>query len=245
MKINDKYFSLPPYISTQWNYVKGLYMRGGSLVINLNCGETIQIPGLQPEIVEQIFAAHALFLEQEVSALGTFQKTESFFPSQGLPPFPSKEQMETLFHIQTATSDGVSSLMQHCDEQRDAPELPAEILKKIKSIMQIISPSEALMLPSPEYGCNCPHCQITRAVQVENESTSSIGITDDDDDEEEIVGEEELLFQPWKINQIGENLYTVTSKLEPINEYRVFLGTPVGCTCGSAGCDHILAVLKS
>ena len=65
MKINHKFFSLPPYISTQWSNVKGLYMRSSMVVINLCCGESIHIPGLSNEIIALIFSAHAAHLEQE------------------------------------------------------------------------------------------------------------------------------------------------------------------------------------
>ncbi len=64
MKINDKILSIPPYISTSWSYVKSLQMKGPFLVITLMGGEAINIPNLKGDIIEQIFIAHANFLEK-------------------------------------------------------------------------------------------------------------------------------------------------------------------------------------
>jgi hypothetical protein len=236
MKINHKFFSLPPYISTQWNHVKGLYMRGGVLVINLTCGETIQIPGLDAVLIEQVFAAHAAFLDQEPV---TGPELSGAWPKEDI-VLPSKEQLETFMHFSTAAGEGFTSLMQHNGEQSNAPELPKEMLEKIQSIMQILAPEEVSALGTPKQGCNCPHCQITRAITGDKEEPTML-----QQEPEPEVSEEELHFEQWKIEQTGENLYRVTNKLDPVEEYQVFLGHPVGCTCGNEGCEHILAVLKS
>ena len=62
---------------------------------------------------------------------------------------------------------------------------------------------------------------------------------------DEPVPDAELSFQEWDIVQTGKDLFHVSSRLDPNEQYNVFLGNPVGCTCGKAGCEHILAVLKS
>ena len=44
---------------------------------------------------------------------------------------------------------------------------------------------------------------------------------------------------------MNDKLFTVINKLDQQEKYNVFLGEPVGCTCGKQGCEHMLAVLKS
>lgn len=233
MKINHKFFSLPPYISTQWNHVKGLYMRGGALVINLTSGETIQIPNLQPDIIDLIFSAHAAHLEQEEAAVDATKNALSF---------PSKEQLDGFLHFGAISGDGLTAMMQHNSAHAEAPDLPREILQKIHTIMQVIAPGEMIAISPPERDCNCPHCQITRAIQGEVEPTKA---DETSEPVEEEVTERDLCFEQWNIVQTGDQLFTVTNKLEATEQFQVYLGQPVGCTCGQEGCEHILAVLKS
>ena len=63
--------------------------------------------------------------------------------------------------------------------------------------------------------------------------------------EEEIVSDEDLKFKTWDIVQTGEKLYDVTNPLDTKEQYHVYLGEPVGCTCGEQYCEHIRAVLSS
>ena len=105
------------------------------------------------------------------------------------------------------------------------------------AIAKIISPSEELLLPKSEPGCNCFFCQIARAL---NPELSSSHTTD-----EPAIADEELQFQQWDIKQTGEKLYSVINRLDEHEKYNVYLGHPIGCTCGKQGCEHILAVLKS
>ncbi len=59
------------------------------------------------------------------------------------------------------------------------------------------------------------------------------------------VKEEDLRFQQWTACRLEENMYSVTIKLDSIEHYHVYLGDPMGCTCGKKGCEHIVAVLLS
>jgi hypothetical protein len=70
------------------------------------------------------------------------------------------------------------------------------------------------------------------------------GDTTQMDDMEEI-SDDDLKFRDWEIAQTEANLYSVTNPLDPSEHYSVFLGEPLGCTCGSKNCEHIKAVLKS
>ncbi len=86
--------------------------------------------------------------------------------------------------------------------------------------------------PKPEPHCNCPHCQIARAMHgIEKQEL------------EEPVSDEDLKFRDWEIKQTGEKLYSVTNPIDPSEQYTVFLGEPVGCTCGHSHCEHIKSVL--
>ena len=61
----------------------------------------------------------------------------------------------------------------------------------------------------------------------------------------EEVTDEDLKFRTWDIKQPGKKLYLVTNPLDNNENYNVFLGKPVGCTCGQKYCEHIKAVLNS
>ena len=148
--------------------------------------------------------------------------------------------MEMLLQFSSTSSDGLTAMMQHNADQKDAPDLPKEILEKIQSIMHIIGPTEMIAMAAAEKHCNCPYCQITRAIQGEPMQKAEI-----EADIEEEITENDLHFEQWNIQQTSELLFTVTNKLEACEHFQVYLGKPVGCTCGTEGCEHILAVLKS
>ncbi|HEY5259597.1 MAG TPA: hypothetical protein VIJ46_03040, partial [Rhabdochlamydiaceae bacterium] len=92
------------------------------------------------------------------------------------------------------------------------------------------------LLPNPEPNCNCMHCQVAKAFHQE------VGPTIDIDEE---VSSDDLKFRTWDINQTTDKLYLVTNPLDAKEQYNVFLGDPMGCTCGDNHCEHIRAVLSS
>lgn len=236
MKINPKIFSLPPYISTTWNNVIALYVKEGNLIVSLIDGEIIEIPNLKPELLEIIFNAHNAYMEFEIAR-------EHFSKSNNKSPNPvsltSDSTGESPFRFAFSTLDGLGYALQHNPSQANAPEIPKEVLEKISAIAKIVAPEEANTLPKAEPHCNCMYCQIARAIQGEQqENVQEVS-------SEETVSDDELKFQEWNIVQTGDKMYTVTNKLDTLEKYSVFLGEPVGCTCGKSGCEHILAVLKS
>lgn len=246
MKINSKIFNLPPYISTSWNKVAALHMNGSVLVVTLAHGEIINIPGLQPELIETIFNAHATFLEQE-SIRDPIQPQTPTGPAKTLHPFAqalmnAEQGMDLPFRFGFSTFDGFGSALQHNPAQANAPDLPKEILQKITDIAKIVAPEDPAAIPKPEPHCNCMHCQIAKAI------TSGLHLTTEQPQqlhEEPHVTDEDLTFQQWDIRQTGDKMYSVANKLDLNEKYSVYLGEPVGCTCGKPGCEHILAVLKS
>jgi hypothetical protein len=248
MKINQKVLSVPPYISVTWNYVEGMYLKGATLVIMLFGHESVNIPGLKPEIIETIFKAHADYLEHEAMPLvsskpGPLIPHDFPFEMPGMgQPFPVISTGNGSFQFGISSMDGYGTAMEHNPDQADAPDIPAEILKKIGAIVKIVASDEAVPGPSAVQNCNCPHCQITRAITgdtLQDEDFNfleSTGITQE--------ANQEVSNEPWHIQQTGENLFKVVDRSN-LTEFNVFLGHPVGCTCGKEGCEHILAVLKS
>jgi len=222
MQITDKILSLPPYISTAWKNIVSIHVEtrpyGHVLLIELVTGTKVEVPNLDPKLMEQIFSMHALVLEKEGAQPIA---TQTF----AIPlPFPI---------------EGLTSTLQHNPEQADTPPLPPEILEKIQSLKGIL-PEDLTSLQKAEPHCNCPYCQITRAITgalLEAEA-APLQI-------EEEVTAADLTFRDWDIKQENDRIYSVTNPLDGKEHYNVFLGEPIGCTCGSKNCEHIQAVLRS
>lgn len=251
MKITPKILSIPPYISTTWSQIRALYMREKDLVICLADGASISISNLKTSDIEAIFTAHSAFTENVTSRPGPIQEQRStqFLQNQSNPHLAASHSGLNLegmaaMHLNFDNMESLSSTLHHNSEQAHMPSLPKEILQKIAAIAKIVAPGDIQNMPKPEPHCNCPHCQITRAIhgQIE-EKTESPDL--EQKIEDEIVDERELVFQQWEITQTGDNLYSVANRLDSHEKYSVYLGQPVGCTCGNLGCEHILAVLKS
>ena len=82
------------------------------------------------------------------------------------------------------------------------------------------------------------HCQIMRIMREDQEEAT-------DNSHEEEVTAEDLRFREWDIEHSGDHLFVVSNPLNQQEQYNVFLGKPVGCTCGQPNCEHIRAVLNS
>lgn len=224
--INSKVLSLPPYLSTNWENISSLHVeeRGHHriLVVFLNSGLQIKIPGLDNQLLDLIFTKHAQFLNQ--GSQPTSQK------SSGL-------NAESIFlsplRLAEGSLDILSSLMHHNPDHRNAPLLPKEILDKITQIFKVLPREELRQLPKAEPHCNCFYCQIARSVMEPVEERV------------EEVSDADLRFKEWDIQQKDKNLYLVTNPLDKSNVFQVFLGDSIGCTCGQKNCEHIEAVLRS
>ncbi|NGX58782.1 MAG: hypothetical protein K940chlam3_01690 [Chlamydiae bacterium] len=229
--IDDKVLSLPPYVSTAWENVKALYLKKKDLIVDLLDGTAISVPGLAEEEIEEIFNFHAAYIEKSHE----HELIEEDFKILG-------EEGESPFRFAIDSLDGISGAMEHNPQQANMPPLPPEVLNKIAHIARIVSPEEVQSLAPPVDGCNCFYCQITRAI------TSAAPQENRPKMQDEFVGEvadEELVFTQWAVSEIEDQLYLVTNKLDTSEQYKVFLGEPVGCTCGEEHCEHIVAVLKS
>ena len=237
METNEKFLSLPPYLSTSWRNVRSIRMQDSDLVITLTDGQTVTIPAPQEAVVEKVFACHASFLEKQ----NNFGESRPAMPKAGRVPGLS-EFLEggggTQLRFGLGGMDGLGNALAHNPAQGNAPDLPPDMLEKIASIAKIVVPEEDPdMMPKPEPHCNCMYCQIARAIRG--------GASEEEQQEEEEVTDEDLKFREWDIESCGDKLYQVTNPMNPEESYRVFLGEPVGCTCGQPNCEHLLAVLRS
>ena len=236
MKINAKILSIPPHISTSWGNVAGIFMNSTDLVISLKSNAKVTIPGLDAKTLEAVFKAHTEYLEGNT---------------------PTKAQEDILGNLHNALQMGTlpsipinfenlgsfTGMMQHDPSQKNAPDLPSEILDRISQVAKALGLDEASFdAPEGEPHCNCPYCQIAKALNgVMNDHTDEI----ESNCEDEIVRDSELTFREWDIKQVADKLYSVTNPLDESEHYQVYLGQPIGCTCGKNNCPHIIAVLNS
>lgn len=237
MKINQDVLSIPPYISTSWRNISALHLEGSDLIVTLQNGVTICIPNQRPEIVEEIFTVHALHIEESESKSKAQKKNERRKPK----PEKGILDFNFAFSPEFGEIEGLGAMAQHNQEQANAPDLPPELLEKVSKLTGALGldPNQSDNIPKAEPHCNCFYCQIARAIRGEKKITSSSS------DYEEEVTDDDLKFKEWEIEDKGENLYIVTNPLDTFEQYQVYLGTPIGCTCGKTGCEHIQAVLKS
>lgn len=242
MKINTNILSIPPYISTSWENIFTLHMKETSLFVHLIDGEIVEVPNLDNTTINLIFDTHAAFVEQEQKQLQQPEKIHH--PFTHLMPATNEHKADP-FRISIGAMDEIGTVLGHNPAQASAPNIPPDILQKIVTITKLISPEEGLVLPKPEPHCNCVHCQIAQAVHQSTSETTIESTAVPVPEKEEIVSDAELQFQQWEISQNGNHLYTVINRLEPKERYSVYLGNPIGCTCGKENCEHIVAVLKS
>jgi hypothetical protein len=106
-------------------------------------------------------------------------------------------------------------------------------LEKITTVARAFGLADTSALQDPEPNCNCVYCQVVRSLKQENKTP------------EEEVSESDLRFRNWDIVQTADKLYLITNPLDKNEHYNVYLGSPLGCTCGSKNCEHIRAVLSS
>jgi hypothetical protein len=239
MQINSKILSIPPHISTAWTNVSSLHIEENgnqkALVVHLTNSSKIKLPNLPQHLIDSIFEAHASFLEESTPKNNTQDK-------KNLNPFNGDTLLLNLpFKLDGLSMDHLTSFMQHNGEQKDMPNMPKELLSKILEVAKMMGMDELKNLPKPEPHCNCTHCQVIRAISNSEEEQEEEAAGE----EEESVLDEELTFKNWDISQKSEKLFTVTNPLDKSEAYQVFLGEPIGCTCGQKNCEHIEAVLRT
>ncbi len=244
MKINQNILSIPPHISTEWKNIATFHIREDSdsgrtiLIVTLSSGSCIEVPNLNQTTIEEIFAAHARYLES-----GSQEKSPVQLPKNNTQMSGGLDSNLLNFPFSMGT-DGLSNLnmiMLHNQEQSHSVDLPPEILKKTIAMIKALGIDSVLNnMQKAEPHCNCFYCQIARSLY------SDVHTLDEKDTpSEELVSDEDLKFKDWIINQINDNLYNITNPLDTQEHYQVFLGKPLGCTCGAKDCEHIRTVLNS
>jgi len=255
MQFNEKYLSIPPYISTTWNNIRTLRMVGTALQVTLFDDTFVMVRDLEMDVIEDLFEAHVLYLSRQTGpGESTKDAKEESTVSEGKVTGTSitaeNPGLVFPFHSGMGEKEMFGNALQHNLEYANAPDLPQDVITKIASIAKIVAPADSMEFPQPEPHCNCPYCQIARTINLALGNPVrpfSGSYSAEEDVHVEVVEPDEgdLKFQQWQIEQIGENLFTVTNKLDSSEHYSVFLGTPVGCTCGNKGCEHIITVLES
>jgi hypothetical protein len=239
MKISSKIFSIPPYISTRWEYVISLRVADNLLIVTLKDGTMCSIPNLQKEIIDQIFTCHA-----ESAEATNHQKEDLGQLVEGMRS-GFKELVSMLTKLGTNALSSLGKALEHDPNTTNLPELPPDMVKKVQMLLNIIPKEDILSMPEGEPGCHCMYCQINKILResLKIHETSKPDIVAEGEIED--VEEKDLEFSEWIVEPIQDKLYKVTNKLDHQEEYRVFLGDPIGCTCGKPHCEHVLAVLKS
>lgn len=237
MKINLKVLSIPPYISTSWDQVSSLHMDKDSttLIILLKNGKQVRIPDLQGNLLDEIFKVHADVLE--LTAANPFKPNFSNLgPSLSIGIAPTMQGVEGL--------ESFTSMLQHDPAQKNAPPVPQEILDKIVNVSKALGmEGQAFNMPPAEAHCGCPYCQVARAMLGDKTGPLLPDLSKDSGDEP--VSDADLSFKEWDITKIADKLYDVVKPFDPAQHFRVYLGKPIGCTCGKNDCEHVIAVLNS
>jgi hypothetical protein len=227
MKITPKILSIPPYLSTTWKNISTIHVReeaeGFLLIVILQNRVQVEVPGLDKETVDAVFEAHAKYAESEVSLPKNPLSNPLDGPFSFSLPLRSDGQM----------IDSLGSSMQHSPDQADLPPLPPEVLEKITTVARAFGLEDASSLQNPEPNCNCIYCQVVRSLKGEEKEPA------------EEIGDADLRFRDWDIVQTADKLYLVANPLDKNEHYNVYLGDPLGCTCGSKNCEHIRAVLNT
>lgn len=235
MKINSKILSIPPYISTSWKNVVSLHKNEDILIIGLFNGSKIEIPHLDPTVLKAVFAAHEKYLEQDSNAN---HKNINSLPPNFPPNFSGDTSAIFTFPFRIGMDSNIGNLLQHNPEAAHSPDLPKEILEKIAAFSKMAEFENTNNFPKPEPHCNCTHCQIMRMIHDDKDQSPQ-------NEELEEISIEDLRFREWDIQQAGEKLYLVSNPFNAEEHYNVFLGHPIGCTCGKHNCEHIRAVLNT
>ena len=241
VKINDQLICIPPFISARWSQIafiesqEGENKDQGTLRLHLIDGKIISIPNLDQSIIDIAFQEHLLYLETSQSGkedsrdddklgvgvlMNVLQQITKGNDIQVLP----KNLISPLF----SGTNPIEAILQHTPEHKDHPDAPTDVLEKMADVIRVLSGNNATLLPKPEPHCNCMHCQIGRVMNEEDTLT---------------VSDKDLTFRTWDIMQSGDKLYIVTNPLNPSDQFSVYLGSPIGCTCGEPNCEHIKAVL--
>lgn len=240
MKITSQILSIPPFLSTRWDYIQSIRVQEKSLLITLQSGPPCSIPGLTDEQISQIFSSFALYAQPHKEE----QKTDEILKKdltqlvEGVKK--GFNEFVSLLSKLGGQSGSFAKALEHDPSNAHLPPLPPEAIGRVEMLLQIVPEEDILSMPEPVAHCNCMYCQVQRLLR-----TALLKRKKFPENEGEPVDENELKFNEWIVEPGEDKVYIVRNKLNPHEEYKVFLGEPLGCTCGKANCEHIIAVLRS
>lgn len=240
MKITSFLLSLPPYFSARWEFIQSIRMQENVLIVTLKDGSSSTIPHLSNDEISQIFHSFALYAEAPptITTQENPLKRDISQLVEGV-----KKGFSDFVHILSKSGGnalGFAKALEHDPSNANMPPLPPEAIQKIEMLLQIVPEEDIMAMQAPIDHCMCMYCQVQRLLRQALFKKKEIG-----ENEGEPVDENELKFNEWIVSPVSDKLYSVRNKLDPEEEYRVFLGEPLGCTCGKANCEHIIAVLRS
>ena len=219
-KIDHFIICIPPYISTSWDQVAFLRSEENA--------ETKRFTLMLHLANERVVAIPNL----DASIIDIAFSSHLRYLEQR-----KNHGIEQLAHFRLAMPgvENLSDVLQHDMSKAHTPDLPKEVLDRIAQMAKMMTGGELEGFPKPEPHCNCIHCQLAKAIH------GNLAF----DEAVEVISDDELSFRSWDIHQSADKLYIVSNPFDPKEQYNVYLGTPVGCTCGNPHCEHIKAVLSS
>lgn len=238
----------------------------GALVVALTNGTQVRLEHLSSEVVHTIFNAHALFLEEEAAREEEEEDEEN--ENKGAARAEVEFSVQTPFtmgQMDESSGDAMKIFMEHDPSRSLGPLLPEAVLKRVSALAKMFLPPDMIPLDASHENCRCPFCQIVRALsglpqpilEEGEEKRKGLELRESprekkgkEDRKEPSAGREsehgkQKGDSPWTIQQVGDQMYTVTEKAHPEHVFQVSLATPVTCSCGEPNCVHIIAVLKS
>ncbi|MEN9654437.1 MAG: hypothetical protein RL235_549 [Chlamydiota bacterium] len=210
--------SIPPYLSTTWNNVASLHARekGALFCLVVTLQNGAQVEA--PNLSKG--AVEAIFEGHARYAGRDAADVKSLFAF--LSPPGGDEKIDMALGLE------------HNSAQSRLPPLAPEVLEKMLSVLAGLGLATNTEGMRPELDCQCIYCQCARVLQSKAGGAA-----------EEEVALEDLSFRDWEVTSTADKLYTVRNPLNLTEQYSVFLGEPLGCTCGEEHCEHIKAVLRS
>ncbi len=249
MKINQRVLHIPPYISCRWSEIAsiGVETKEGEnlLQVQLLSGARAVVPNLTQDEIDLIFKMHIQHLElaaEDDDQLKNLKDSPFFSNLFQAPPMDTNVATSfgapISFHLD---ANDPSSLFQgHNPAFANSPPLPKEILDKITLIAKAIG-GEMVKEVEPITGCNCFFCQIARHLQKEKVEEKKPHVPKNLPKDLLRGG----IDPEWMVEEVGPHMFTVSNRDEPGANYQVYLGNPIGCSCGSNRCQHIIAALKT
>lgn len=249
MKINQRVLHIPPYISCKWSEIASIgveNIEGKDLLhVQLLSGARATVPNLNQDEIDLIFKMHVHHLEEVADEEERFKNVKEipFFSNLFQAP-PMDANVATSFGAPISfhlDANDPSSLFQgHNPQFSNSPPLPKEILDKITLIAKAIG-GEMIKEVEPVELCNCFFCQIARALKNERIEERKPHVPKNLPKDLLRGG----IDPEWMVDEVGPNMFKVISREEPGMVYQVYLGHPIGCSCGSNRCQHIIAALKT